>query len=189
MNDRNDRRSERTRQAISDAFVELLMEKGYDGISITDIIERANIGRSTFYFHYADKDELFAGQMNRLLDLLTQHIPEELSAGNPFFPSLGLFQHIKQQSKLYRMLAWGSGVDVLTKHLQKSMSEVMEQRLKSTAQTYDVPIPVIANFLSGSFLSLVRWWLDTNKMSYSPEQMDEMFLKLALPGIVRPTKD
>jgi AcrR family transcriptional regulator len=184
MKVKNDRRSQRTRQALGDALVELMMERGYDSISIRDIIERANVGRSTFYAHYADKEELFVSQMDRLMDLLSQHIPQEPSAGNPFFPSLGLFQHIKQQWKLYKILAWGSGVDVLTKHLQKSMTEKIEQRLLAGGQTYEVPVPVIANFLSGSFLSLVKWWLD-NKMLYSPEQMDEMFQKLALAGIVQ----
>ena len=182
MIDKNDRRSQRTRQALGDAFVELLMERGYDAISVKDVIERANVGRSTFYSHYADKDELFVGQLDRLMELLGQHIPQEHTEGNPFFPSLGLFQHIKQQQKLYRILAWGSGVDVLTKHLQKSMTEKIEQRLLQAGQVYEIPTPIIANFLAGSFLSLVKWWLD-NKLAYSPEKMDEMFQKLALAWI------
>jgi hypothetical protein len=73
-------------------------------------------------------------------------------------------------------------VDVLTGHLQKSMSERIEQRLAAEGQACEVPAPVIANFLTGSFLSLVRWWLE-NKMTFSPEQMDEMYRKLALQGI------
>lgn len=182
MNDKNDRRSQRTRRALGDALVELMMERGYDAISIKDIIERANVGRSTFYSHYADKDELFVSQLDRLMDLLSRHVPQEHSEGNPFFPSLGLLQHIKAQWKLYKILAWGSGVDVLTKHMQKSLSEKIEQRLLAGGQTYEVPVPIIANFLSGSFLSLVKWWLD-NKMTYSPEQMDEMFQKLALRSV------
>jgi len=182
MKDKNDRRSQRTRQALGDALVELMMERGYDDVSIKDIIDRANVGRSTFYSHYADKDELFVGQLDRLMEVLSRHIPQELSDGNPFFPSLGLFQHIKEQWKLYRILAWGSGVDVLTKHLQRTMSEKIEQRLLAYGQDYEVPVPILANFLSGSFLSLVKWWLD-NKMTYSPEQMDEMFQKLALRSV------
>jgi AcrR family transcriptional regulator len=65
MNGKNDPRSQRPRQALGDAFVELLMERGYEGISIKDVLDRANVGRSTFYSHYADKDELFAGQLDR----------------------------------------------------------------------------------------------------------------------------
>ena len=163
-----------------------MMEKGYDAISIKEIIARANIGRSTFYSHFVDKDELFVSLMDRVVNMLSQHVPQESSTGNPYFPSLGLFQHIQEQSKLYKILAWGSGVDVLTRHLQKSLSQKIEQRLLANWQTYEVPVPIIANFLSGSFLSLVKWWLD-NKMIYSPEQMDEMFQKLTLPGIEQAT--
>jgi len=72
-------------------------------------------------------------------------------------------------------------VDILTKHLQKSMSEKIEERLKSSTQRYEVPVPVMANFLAGSFLTLVKWWLD-NKMPYSPGEMDVMYRKLVISG-------
>lgn len=182
MNDKNDRRSQRTRQLISEAFVELLLEKGYEAMSIRDVIERANVGRSTFYSHFKDKEELFVSQLDRLLEALSRHLPQEHVEQNPFFPSLGLFQHIQEQQKLFRALSWTSGVDILTRHLQKSMSEKIEERLKSSGQTYAVPVPVMANFLAGSFLTLVKWWLD-NKMVYSPEEMDAMYRELAVNGI------
>jgi len=182
MENKNDRRSQRTRQALGDALVELMTEKGYDAISIKDIIERANVGRSTFYSHYADKDELFVRQMDRVIDLMIQQTPSDARAGNPFFPSLGLFQHIQEQWKIFKSHAWGTGIDVLTKRMQKSLSEKIEGRLLASGQTFEVPVTVIANFLAGSFLAMLRWWMD-NKMSYTPEQMDEMFRKLALPGI------
>ncbi len=76
-------------------------------------------------------------------------------------------------------------MDILTKHLQISMSEKIEERLKSGGQTYEAPVPVMANFLAGSFLTLVKWWLD-NKMLYSPEEMDAMYRSLALPEISHP---
>ncbi len=182
MDDKNDRRSQRTRKALRNAFVELMMEKGYDAISIKDIIERANVGRSTFYSHYADKERLFVSQLDHLMELLSDHTPQEGSETNPFFPSLGLFYHIKEQRKLYKILTWGSGINVLTQHLQISLSEKIEERLSMSGQKYSVPIPVIANFLSGSFLSMIRWWLDKN-LAYSPEQMDVMYQKLALQDV------
>jgi AcrR family transcriptional regulator len=182
MNDKNDRRSQRTRQLISEAFVELLLEKGYEAMSIRDVIERANVGRSTFYSHFKDKEELFVSQLDRLLEALSRHLPREHVEQNPFFPSLGLFQHIQEQQKLFRALSWTSGVDILTKHLQKSMSEKIEEKLKSRGRTYEVPTPVMANFLAGSFLTQVKWWLD-NKMVYSPEEMDAMYRELAVNGI------
>lgn len=183
MNDKNDRRSQRTRQLIGDAFVDLLLEKGYEAMSIRDVIERANVGRSTFYSHFKDKEELFASQLDRLLETLSRHLPLHVEQ-NPYFPSLGLFQHIQEQQKLFRALAWTSGMDVSTRHLQKSMTEKIEEKLRSDGKTYLVPIPVMANFLAGSFLTLVKWWLD-NKMVYSPEEMDAMYRSLALAGVSR----
>src|SRR3972149_51567 len=74
MNDKNDRRSQRTRQALGDALIELMMEKGYDAISVKEIIDHANVGRSTFYTHYADKDELLVSQLDRVVDMLSHHV-------------------------------------------------------------------------------------------------------------------
>lgn len=71
MQSKDDRRSQRTRQALGDALVELMMEKGYEAVSIKEIIERANVGRSTFYTHFTDKDDLFVSQLDRLIDLLS----------------------------------------------------------------------------------------------------------------------
>jgi AcrR family transcriptional regulator len=182
MQDKTDRRSQRTRQAIDDAFIELLMEKGYDALSIKDIIERANVGRSTFYAHYKDKEGLFVSQMERLVKVLSQHAPQEVSEENPYFPSLGLFRHVQEQKKLYKLLSWDSGINLLNTYLQRSLSDQIEQSLVHSKRTFDAPIPVIANFLSGSFLSMLRWWLD-GKMAYSPEEINTMYCKLAVKGL------
>ena len=163
------------------------MEKGYRAVSIKDIIDRANVGRSTFYAHYADKDELFESQLNRMVEMLIQHTPPAILERNPFFPSLGLFQHVQQQWKLYKLLSWEAGNTLHINHLQKSISDQIEQRIAAEGKIYDLPIPILANFLAGSLLSLLKWWLD-NKMVYSPEQMDEMFRRLALPGITQIAK-
>lgn len=184
MKTKNDRRSQRTRQALHDALFELMAKKGYEAVSVTDIIERANVGRSTFYAHYADKDELLASQLDRLVESLVQHAPQDVSDENPFFPSLGLFQHVRDQWKLYKILSLESGMNLHIQRLQKSISARIEQSLLADGHAFELPVPVIANFLAGSLLSLLKWWLD-NKMSYTPEQMDEMFRKLALPGITQ----
>jgi AcrR family transcriptional regulator len=187
MRSKNDRQSQRTRQALGDALLDLMMEKGYRAVSIKDIIDRANVGRSTFYAHYADKDELFESQLNRMVEMLIQHTPPAILERNPFFPSLGLFQHVQQQWKLYKLLSWEAGNTLHINHLQKSISDRIEQRIAADGKTYELPIPILANFLAGSLLSLLKWWLD-NKMVYTPEQMDEMFRKLALPGITEIAK-
>src|SRR5215208_6055596 len=180
MSDKQDRRSQRTRHLLGAALVELIREKDYSSITVSDIIGRANVGRSTFYAHYRDKDALFVGELDRVIEVLSQHLPgqEEI----PFFPSLGLFRHVGEEFELYKALLWTPGIDLLIKHLQKSISQRVEHGLQTSERKFDVPNPVLASFIAGSFLTLLKWWLE-NKMIYSPEQMDEIFKKLALSGI------
>ena len=180
MSDRTDRRSQRTRHLLGEALVALIREKDYGTITVSDIIERANVGRSTFYAHYRDKDALFVGELDRVIEVLSHHIPgqEEL----PFFPSLGLFRHVGEEYGLYKALLWTPGIDLLIKHMQKSLSERVEQGLQNSRRDFDIPHPVLANFIVGNFLTLLKWWLE-NKMTHSPEQMDEMFKNLTLHGL------
>lgn len=183
MSDKQDRRSQRTRHLLSAALVELIREKDYNLITVSDIIDRANVGRSTFYAHYRDKDDLFVGELDRVIELLSQRIPGQEKM--PFFPSLGLFRHVGEEFELYKALLWTPGIDLLIKHLQKALSNRIEEGLKKKESDFDIPLPILANFIAGSFLTLLKWWLE-NKMIYSPEEMDKIFKSLTLAGIETP---
>ena len=180
MSSKQDRRSQRTRHLVSEAFVQLLREKGYSAITVSDIIERANIGRSTFYAHYRDKEDLFVRQLDRVIEALSHYRPDQEEI--PFFPSLGLFRHVGEEYELYKAIVWTPGIDLFIKHLQTSLSHRIEQSFQESRRKFEVPIPMMASFIAGSFLTLLRWWLE-NKMVYSPEQMDDIFKKLTMTGI------
>src|SRR5690349_18374541 len=162
MSDKQDRRSQRTRHLLSATLVELIREKDYNAITVSDIIERANVGRSTFYAHYRDKDDLFVGELDRVIELLSQRIPgqEEM----PFFPSLGLFRHVGEEIELYKALVWTPGIDLLIKHMQKSLSQRIEQGLKKSGQQYEIALPVLSSHIAGNFLTLLKWWLENKKV-------------------------
>jgi AcrR family transcriptional regulator len=180
MSDKQDRRSQRTRHLLSEALVELIREKDYNTITVSDIIDRANVGRSTFYAHYHDKDDLFVGELDRVIEVLSHRIPDQEES--PFIPSLGLFRHVGEEYELYKALLWGPGIDLLIKHLQKSLSNRIEQGLQESEKEFNVHLPILASFIAGSFLTLLKWWLE-NKMIYSPEEMDEIFKRLTMAGI------
>jgi AcrR family transcriptional regulator len=180
MTHKDDRRSQRTRHLLSAAFVELLREKGYHAITVSDIIKRANIGRSTFYSHYRDKDDLFVGELDRVIEVLNNRNPHQEEM--PFFPSLELFRHVGEEYELYKALVWTPGIDLLIKHLQTSLSARIEQGLQKNGGDLDIPLPILANFLAGSFLTLLKWWLE-NKKIYSPEVMNAIFQRLTTAGI------
>jgi AcrR family transcriptional regulator len=180
MSGKHDRRSQRTRHLVGEAFVQLLKEKGYRAITVSDIIERADVGRSTFYSHFHDKDDFFVRELDRVIEVLSHKIPNQENM--PFFPSLGLFRHVGEEYELYKALIWTPGIDLLIKHLQTSLSHRIEQGLQKSQKDFDIPLPILASFIAGSFLSLLKWWLE-NKMIYSAEEMDSIFKKLTLAGI------
>jgi AcrR family transcriptional regulator len=180
MKEKPDRRSQRTRQALNLAFVQLLREKGYGAITVSDLIARANIGRSTFYSHFRDKEDLFVSQLDRVIEELSHHMPNQREI--PFFPSLGLFRHVGEEYELYKAILWTPGIDLFIKHLQTSLSHRIEQGFQENGRKFEIPIPVLASFIAGSFLTLLKWWLE-NKMVHSPEEMDGMFKKLTIAGI------
>jgi AcrR family transcriptional regulator len=166
---------------LSEALVQLIQEKDYSTITVSDIIDRANVGRSTFYAHYSDKDALLLDQMDRVIEFLSQGSLH--SQDFPYFPSLGFLQHVGgDHYELYKSLVWGPGMDLITKHLQKSLSQKVEQGLQNSGRDFDVPLPILASFVTGSFLNLLKWWLE-NKRVHSPEQMNEYFMKVTLPGV------
>src|SRR5438105_4881883 len=105
--EKSDRRSQRTRQLISDALVSLLLEQRYADLTIQDILDRANVGRSTFYAHYQDKDDLLISTIERVFaQLRDQHDSADQGLAT-FLPSLALIQRIHSHAPLYKALVRG----------------------------------------------------------------------------------
>ncbi len=182
-----DRRVQRTRKLLRDALIALILEKGYDQITVQNIIDRANIGRSTFYAHYLDKEDLMEHSLEKLREELEQHMAE--TAGDEEreapIPSLPLFRHTQKQHHLYKAMIGGRGIDIVVKAINEALvkhAEAHFERLESDGRRLTIPLPVATTYLAGSLQILLRWWLD-NGMPYTPERMDEMFRQLTTPGI------
>jgi AcrR family transcriptional regulator len=180
-----DRRSKRSEQALIDALIELMAVKTYDSISIKEIVEKANVWRSTFYAHYQTKDDLVKSGFERILDGTLQHMIFSKDEQNLMVDATMLFQHAQGHYHLFRTLMWGSGFEILTKDELNILNEKMRQRLSQffpDENKLSVPVNVLSIFLSGNLLILLKWWLD-NKMPFPPEKMNEMFQVLVMPGI------
>jgi AcrR family transcriptional regulator len=180
----SDRRARRTRELLIHALLELIETRHYDQISVQDIVERADVGRSTFYAHYENKDALLMGGFEHLLEMLVQQIQCD-STGQLTFETVMLFEHARGNYEIYRTLLWGTGFELLIKDGHTALSEKIEKRLWELGFTSDeslVPLPVLSCSLAGSLLVLLKWWLD-NKMPYPPEHMNEIFQQLAMTGI------
>src|ERR1700712_3059528 len=92
---KDDRRTARTKSSLRSALINLILEKRYDEITVQDIIDRANVGRSTFYVHCLDKDDLLISDFTRVLDMVSQHMRQFTPDVQGTLPSLALFfEHV-----------------------------------------------------------------------------------------------
>ena len=182
--DKQDRRSRRTRQLVGSAMMQLLSEKRYEAITVQDILDRAGIGRSTFYSHYFDKDDVHASLMEQMIERMKGQLFDR-HAGQDIVPSLELFQHI-YQDRAHFETAWGGITgERLWETMQTILVRNIEQALESTSEGTSsplIPLTVVSAYLAGAFLNLLKWWLKVG-MPHAPEEMDRIFRMLALPGV------
>lgn len=182
--EKTDRRARRTRRLLGAALIALLQEKRYDRITVQDLIDRADVGRSTFYAHYRDKEDLLISEFARVLDELGRHLGG--GAGDErLVPSLELFRHVRDHHDLYRALLRGGGAELLFARGHAHLREAIAGRLAAlpaAGRTPAVPSAIVADYLAGALLTLLRWWLDRG-MPHPPEEMEAIFLRLALPGV------
>jgi AcrR family transcriptional regulator len=181
----HDRRPLRTKQALIDALIGLMSVKHYEAISIKDIVDKANVGRSTFYVYYKTKDDLLQGGFERILDMLVRNIEFNESGQDFQLDTTFLFQHARGHYELFRTLLWGSGYKEFARSGHALLCAKLEERLSRVFQGKDdvsVPLPILAYSMAGSLLTLLQWWLE-NKMPYSPERMNEIFQGLVMTGI------
>jgi len=180
-----DRRSLRTKQTLIDALIDLMGSKHYDAISIKDIVEQANVGRSTFYAHFKDKDDLLISGLGHMLDQLLQQIVLNETERDLRLDTTLLFRHAQGHYELYRMLVWGSGFELLIRDGHVAFNTRLQKRLNQLLagrKEISVPVDVLSYMMAGTLLILLKWWLD-NKMPYSPERMNEIFQQLMIPGV------
>lgn len=179
-NEKYDRRSERTRQALSEALIALMLEKTYDAITVQDIIDRANIGRSTFYSHYIDKDDLLTSQFERIGKELQITSKRDYA----LLPIMEFFQHAQENHRLFKSLIWGSGSDFIVRAMHNHMDVHFENMLqeKLGSLTNPVLVKMVAHQITGTMMTLLHWWLD-QKMPFSPQEMDTYFHDLVVPGV------
>jgi AcrR family transcriptional regulator len=188
-----DRRVRRTRHRLRDALIQLILEQGYDHITIQEITDTADLSRATFYLHYKDKDELLAISLEEMFDELVESVKDlmlrrklELDDDNP--PSLPVFKHVEEYADLYRSLLGERGVSSVINRTLTYISRIAEQQYRmlideDEADNLLVPIEVASRHLAGALFSMVSWWLE-NDMPYKPEKMAQMFHQLTVPSIL-----
>lgn len=183
-----DRRIARTRQALHQAMVELILEKGYDDITVQDLLDRANVGRSTFYAHYRDKEELLVSGFTMLLEnFRAQYLPElnDLQSGREAARKFSqyLFCHVEENRMAFKAMFGRQSHEVVVRYARQSLTDVIRSHLSGVyPASRSIPIEITIDYLISSFLSLVAWWLD-HATRLTAEDMNRIYWDLVMPGV------
>jgi len=187
-----DRRVARTRAMLQQAHISLILKKGYEAITVDDICDAANVGRSTFYAHYTSKDDLRRSGLEHLRRLLVERQKEALArAGDIRERSLGfsltMFEHARDHLDLYRALVGGRGGAIALGTIRQILSDLVRNELAAAATKKSadaIPRELVVQYVVGAFMAVMTWWLDGGA-KLPPQRIDAVFRHLAIEGILR----
>lgn len=181
---RTDRRVLRTREALRGALLNLMVERGWDAIDVQSLCERANIGRSTFYLHYPNKEELLKGSFGDLRTALRSEAKQRARDSPDQLAFVGgLVEHVHQQQLVFRaLLGRRSGHYVQDRFRELLVDLVEEERPAGARRSWHAP--AVSNYLGGALFQLLAWWLCASRPQ-RPQEIEAMFHDLSRPVLLR----
>jgi len=185
-----DRRVGRTQKLLREALHSLIREKDYDSIVVKEILDRAEVGRSAFYMHFRDKDDLLASTIH---DILGSVPSAHSKAGNHrdkgiLAFSLPIFEHLDRHRRSGGLRLGQRGRAVLHAHLQRVLIELITQSVKGNLEkkrktTGPIPQALLVQFVASTFILVLNWWVDC-KSPLSPVEANSLFQTLVRPALV-----
>ena len=182
---RPDRRVARTRRSLKDALTDLILERGYESVTVQDVIDRADVGRSTFYAHFLDKDDLL---MAVLADL-EMPAPDNSSRrpDDPAFDwTLDLFRHFGSGKRLFKAVTSSQSGALARSETTRRLEDLVRaelSRLQAARRLDAFRVETVVRFLVGTFIGFMDWWMREENEHLPPEQVDHAFRSLVLPGV------
>ena len=184
-----DRRQQKTRAAIFKAFGVLLEHKNYNNITVQEIIDGANIGRSTFYAHFETKDdllkelckELFGHIINSAIDCTHTHgLYSNNNAPESVF--CHLLQHLEENDNNILGLLSCESSDIFLRYFKDSLNELIKVQFVNQDRRRNTTLPedFLVNHISSSFVEMVLWWIK-ECMKHSPTELDQYFRAVIEP--------
>lgn len=184
-----DRRIQKTRKALHDALISLMKQRKYELITVQDILDQANCGRSTFYMHYTDKDDLLVDGMNDLLETLRKSQKATSTSTKKYERVIGfssaLFDHAYDHRSIFKLLVGSRGWDLFRNRMEEILIQLIREEAKNLYKKRspsDSSIELFVYFLAASFLTVWTWWMN-QKTLLDPQQIDAMFRQMVLPMV------
>jgi len=194
MEKKQDLRVVKTREAIQNAFVQLIEEKGFEAMTIKDITEKARINRGTFYAHYQDKYHCLSSYESELLegivDIAKKHDPFRKTAGfeSDSLPiAIDIFQYLDRNREMLKALLSPKGDPYFQSKLKQTTWELLYEKTAASlvdSEQMQVPPEFLASYISGAHLSVIQTWLD-HGCKETPEEMAKILSVLTVKGPLR----
>jgi len=183
-----DRRVQRTRKLLQDALIGMMIEKGYESTTVQDIIDRANVGRATFYAHFADKQTLLASSLEDLRTHLVEHQQRALvQPGDPEARSLGfslaMLEHARGHLQLWRGIVGRESGALVMQRIHHTIAELAGIDLNALGFRGTPEQRLLAaEYIAGAFMSVLTWWLD-HDATLPPQEVNDIFRRLVMQGL------
>jgi AcrR family transcriptional regulator len=184
-----DRRVQKTRKLLQDALVGLIEEKGYESITVQEILDRANVGRSTFYAHFQYKDQLLYScfdDIHELFEQLNKRVSEARKNSediNHVDITLSLFRFAGRNHRFFKALLGKRRNGVFNQYFYDYLFAHMHEHLKLplASEKRSLQSEIMAHYLASAFMGILVWWVD-NDLPCTAEEIDMYFNRLVMPG-------
>jgi len=174
-----DRRQQKTRKAVFQAFTKLLEHRSYNSITVQQIIDEADVGRTTFYSHFETKDKLLESLCTEIFDHvfsedLMKEKTHDYSAGNRGMKDKveHILYHLRDSRSYIRGILSGESSELFMRYFKQHLLKVFEGSLED--KTFDVPKDYMLNHMVNDFAESVRWWMQHEE--YGPEDICRFYM-------------
>jgi AcrR family transcriptional regulator len=187
---KEDRRVARTRHLLEQALLALIQERGFEAVTVQDIIDRANVGRSTFYAHFVDREDLLI----KAMDPFSAHLKERQrkalreragSDRDAFAFTRELFSHAESHRGVFRAIVGKQSAVILQRHFQRMQADLVREEVKAmlapaTADT--VPTEAIVQSVASALFGFLVWWME-GRPRLTADQASALFRSMAVAAV------
>ncbi len=175
--------------SCADALHSLIREKDYDSIVVKEILDRANVGRSAFYTHFRDKDELLARSIHDILGSFPSTHPKTGNGRNEriLWFSLPIFEHLYRHRRIGELRLGPRGRAILHGYLQEVLAELIAEEVRKSLQgrrktAGQIPPDILVQYVASTFILVLNWWVES-RSALPPEEVNDLFRALILPTL------
>jgi len=180
---------QRTQQLLQDALIALIQEKGYEALSVQDIIDRANVGRATFYAHFDNKEDLLVSRLEGLRQSLKARQRQAMADSSPehriFAYTHDMFVHVDEHRRVFRSMVGKRSGAIIQQLFHKMLVDLIRDDVNVLAprgKAENMPREAIVQAIAGGLFGLILWWVD-GPAKLAVDEVDAIFRRVTVPAL------